>query len=101
MSGWVGESGAGTAASSAAVAVVRTQVVKHADEAANAHQIFIRPGEAVQLVKEDEIRWGGQEQSLLPLRRCLATFYRLIFLLPPNSPPALRASRGPGGCLVF
>lgn len=38
---------------------VRTQVVKHADEAANAYQIFIRPGEAVQLVKEDEIEGAG------------------------------------------
>lgn len=43
---------------STGVAVARTQVVKHADEAANAYQIFIRPGEAVQLVKEDEIERG-------------------------------------------
>lgn len=37
----------------------RTRVVKHADEAANAHQIFIGAGEAVQLVKEDEIEGAG------------------------------------------
>lgn len=53
--GSVGESRVATAENSTTVAVVRTQVVKHADEAANAYQIFIRPGEAVQLVKEDEI----------------------------------------------
>lgn len=44
---------------STSVAVARTQVVKHADEAGNAYQIFIRPGEAVQLVKEDEIEGAG------------------------------------------
>lgn len=38
---------------STGVTVAQTKVVKHADEAANAYQIFIRPGEAVQLVKED------------------------------------------------
>ena len=66
MSGWVGPPDGKSPASSAAVAVVRTQVVKHADEAANAHQIFIRPGEAVQLVKEDEIRWGGRNSHFFP-----------------------------------
>lgn len=41
------------------VAVVQTQVVKRADEAANAYQIFIRPGEAVGLAKEDETEGAG------------------------------------------
>lgn len=53
---------------SSGVAVARTQVVTHADEAANAYQIFIRPGEAVQLVKDDEIeRPGAHLQSSPPL----------------------------------
>lgn len=58
----MGERTAGIAASTA-VAVVETQVVKHADEEANAYQIFIRPGEAVQLVKEDEIGGAGAVTS--------------------------------------
>lgn len=45
----MGEGTTGTAASTSA-AVVWTQIVKHADEAANAYQTFMRPGEAVQLV---------------------------------------------------
>lgn len=50
---------------STAVVVVQTQVVKHADEAANAHQIFIRPGKAVPLVREDEIE-GGRSNHFAP-----------------------------------
>ena len=46
----MGERTAGAAASTTAV-IAQNQVVKHADEAANKYQIFIRPGVAVQLVK--------------------------------------------------
>lgn len=60
---------AGTAAS-AAVVVVQTQVVKHADEAANAHQIFIRPGKAAPLVRKDEIE--GAEAITLHHRTLLS-----------------------------
>lgn len=58
----VGERTTGTAAFTAVVAL-RTQVVKHADEAANDYQIFIRRGEAVQLVKENEAEGAGAVTS--------------------------------------
>lgn len=63
---------------STGVAVARTQVVKHADEAANAYQIFIRPGEAVQLVKEDEIERGRSTSPVFP------PFLRLVLSLLLN-----------------
>lgn len=66
--------------------VVQAQVVKHADEAANAHQIFIRPGKAVPLVKEDEIE--GAEA--ITLHHC--SLLSLSLLLP--SLPILKKLRG-------
>lgn len=54
--GW--ERTAGTAAATV-LRLYGPQVVKHADEAANAYQIFIRAGEPVQLVREDEIVGAG------------------------------------------
>lgn len=71
---------------STAVVVVQTQVVKHADEAANAHQIFIRPGKAVPLVREDEIE--GAEAITLHHRSLLSLSLLLLSL------PMLKKLRG-------
>lgn len=70
---------------STAVVVVQTQVVKHADEAANAHQIFIRPGKAV-LVREDEIE--GAEAITFHHRSLLSLSLLLLSL------PMLKKVRG-------
>lgn len=71
---------------STAVVVVQTQVVKHADEAANAYQIFIRPGKAVPLVREDEIE--GAEAVTLHHRSLLSLSLLLLSL------PMLKKLRG-------
>lgn len=65
---------------SAAVVVVQAQVVKHADEAANGHQIFIRPGKAAPLVREDEIE-GADTITLC---------HRSLLSLSPLVPPLLK-----------
>lgn len=65
--------------------VAQTHVVKHADEAANAHQIFIRPGKAAPLVREDEIEGveaitlhHGSLLSVSPLALSLLTLIKLV-----------------------
>lgn len=70
---------------STAVVVAQTHVVKHADEAANAHQIFIRPGKAALLVREDEIEGveaitlhHGSLLSASPLALSLPTLIKLV-----------------------
>lgn len=49
---------------SAAAALVQAQVVKHADEAANGHQIFIRPGTAAPLY--GRMKYRGTYNHFVP-----------------------------------
>lgn len=72
---------AGTAACTS-VAVAWAQVVKDADEAANAYQIFIRPGESAQLVKKDEI--GSRSSHFVQLLVAFARMLALNFFTPSS-----------------